>query len=134
MIGSFVSFNDLYLNQILRNAFHDHSLSVDSNDDDKPSIEPSSQSSHIEQCSTSATLSIMTNDDDDDDHHHHHPSDRRQYCLVVFNNPKWSTILQRRNQAQVYGEVEHSWMEKIKLKHELSSCSLEKQSRTITIE
>ena len=93
MMGSFVNFNDSYLNQILRNAFHDHSLSVDSNDDDKLSIEPSSQSSHIEQCSTSATLSIMTNDDDHD-HHYHHPSGHRQYCLVVFNNPKWSTILQ----------------------------------------
>ena len=112
MMGSFVNFNDSYLNHILRNAFHDHDLSIDStdddNDDDKPSIEPLTQSSHIEQCSASATLSTMTNDDDNDDNHHHHPSDYRQYCLVVFNNPKWSTILQRRNQAQVYGEVEHS--------------------------
>ena len=107
MMGSFVNFNDSYLNHILRNAFHNHDLSVDSNDDDKPSIEPSSQSSHIEQCSTSATLLTM-NTDGDNDNDHHHLSDHRQYCLVVFNNPKWSTILQRRNQAQVYGEVKYS--------------------------
>ena len=132
MMGSFVNFNDSYLNHILRNAFHNHDLSVDSNDDDndddKPLIEPLSQSSHIKQCSTPATLSTMTND------HHHHPSHHRQYCLVIFKNPKWSTILQRRNHAQVYGEVEHSSMEKIKVKHELFSCSLEKQSRAITVE
>ena len=107
MMSSFVNFNDSYLNHILKNVFHDHDLSVDSNDDDKPSIEPSSQSSHIEQCSTSATSSTMTNDDDNDDDDHR-PSDHRQYCLVIFNNPKWSTILQRQNQAQVYGKVEHS--------------------------
>ena len=95
-MGSFVNFNDSYLNHIPKKAFHDHDLSVDSNDDDKPSIEPSSPSSHVEQRSTPTTLSTMTNDDD-----HHRPRDHRQYCLVVFNNPKWSAILQRRNQAQV---------------------------------
>ena len=89
MMGSFVNFNDSYLNHILRNAFHDHDLSVDSNDDDESSIEPSSQSCHIEQCSILATFSTITTDDDNDNDHHHQPSDHRQYCLIEFSNPKW---------------------------------------------
>ena len=87
-MNPFVNFNQSHLNNILINVFNDTDPLIDSNEES--SIDQCNQSSDFEQHSIPTTTIAMTND--------HHP---RQYCLIVFNNPRGSKILQRRKEAQV---------------------------------
>ncbi|CAF2899009.1 unnamed protein product [Rotaria sp. Silwood2] len=79
-----------YLNQILRCLFGEHSLQGDDDynhnehtNDDQCKMEPM-EVSNMTDVATSAEAAV-----------HCENQENQRYCLIIFNNPRWSRILHK---------------------------------------